>query len=86
MIKKSVSSLAFILAIGFIVSAAIGQAQAQKTEIDLTRLQTPGSAPSQSEHHGYSPKEHYTIGGVVIGNFESKRKASLNGSKRGDVN
>ena len=46
MIKKSVSSLAFILAIGFIVSAASGQAQAQKTEIDLTRLQTPGSAPS----------------------------------------
>jgi hypothetical protein len=42
--KKSVSSLAFILAVGLIMSAAVGQAQAQKPEIE--RLQSPAGAPN----------------------------------------
>ena len=44
MIKKSVSLLAFILAVGLILSAAIGTARAQKSEIE--HLQSPASAPN----------------------------------------
>ncbi len=44
MIKKSVSMLTSILAVGLIMSAAVGQAQAQKPEIE--RLQSPAGAPN----------------------------------------
>src|SRR2546430_7357046 len=46
MIKKSVSLLTSILAVGLILSAAIGRAQAQKPEIDVARLQSPSAAPN----------------------------------------
>jgi hypothetical protein len=43
-IKKRVSLLGFILAVGLIMSAAVGQAQAQKREVE--RLQSPAGAPN----------------------------------------
>ena len=44
MIKKSVSLLTFILAVGLIMSAAVGTARAQKPQIES--LQSPSAAPN----------------------------------------